>query len=340
MRATCLCNAFLLLALGSCDADDRCSPQKAAPRVFDLMKERRRAWRSKTSSPWQYLVDDKLTGYMYAIHMGVPTPKVYACSRGLPQISPEVWGTNSFVVKPLEGGGSVGVVISTDGVDRITSMPVTNATLKDIYQRHAEFSESVGKRIFAPNTAFMVEEYLKPKDGFQYNGIPADMKFEVYDGNIIFIRYLKRQWNDEKKRASAFCISNYDKDLKPLLNNSRMQTCANDLDKPPPEFSLMKDMVLKLDHGLGAFYRIDMFFTARGPVLGEFTYCPASGEYPGVQACRLLEYWQGDSTPDALKLQKAAKQPDILRGWETMSFMEKCQRVRAAQQRVSATAIA
>lgn len=332
MRVPFICAFFLWwCSLGSCTTNASCSAK-----VKRYISYRLKNWGDSQNAPWQQLVDDKLTGYMYAIYLGVPTPQVYACSRGIPEIVPEQWGTNSFVVKPLAGRASMGVVISDNGRDILTSLPVAKGTLEDIYRLHASRSNETKKLIFSPEAEFMVEEYLRPKDGLHHNGVPADVKFEVFDGKIFIIRYMERGWDERRRGVSVLCSSYYDEDLQPLMNLKARHLCHPGLNSRPPEYEAMKDMVLKLDRGLGRYYRIDMFLTPRGPVLGEFTAYSFGGDYSEIEACHMLEYWDGDDSPRAVELARATQQPDILRGWKTMSTMEKCERVREEQQNTAA----
>lgn len=289
--------------------------------------------------PWQSIVNDKLAGYMYAMDLGVPTPRLYACSRGIPKITPEVWGTNSFVVKPLIGFNSIGVVVSDNGRDKLTSMPVKTETLADIYRLHSRRSDITNRIVFSPDTTFLVEEYLRPRPGMHNSGIPADVKIDVYDGEILLVHYIERAWDEKTNRLSVKCVKYFDSKwnyLPDVFFGPSVRICPDRVDSPPEGFRLMKDMVLKLANALGVYYRIDMFFTARGPVLGEFTPWSSNGNLNETIACHIAQKWHGDRSPRALQLAIGAKQPDALRGWDTMSTMEKCERVRERQKSIVA----
>jgi len=112
-------------------------------------------WKNKESvylhrnNLWQASLDTKLIGYFFANSLGVRTPTVHACEPGgalfLPQIFPASWG-GKFVVKPIMGFNSEGVLLVDKGKDRFSGRKV--AGQRDVLHTYSStLSKSTVERI-------------------------------------------------------------------------------------------------------------------------------------------------------------------------------------------------
>jgi len=317
-----LCLLYLVFVINRADGGDAIAGDAECPWRLRL-KKRVRRWKNSTTAPWQSLVNDKLGGYAFARSIGVRTPEIYACSEGVPQLDGAAWKDN-FVSKPLDGYNSQGILIAKNGKTLHDGKSVSQAGMEMFYKSYPK----------TPTKAqlFLVEERITPSsDVHQRKGVPADFKWFVFGEKIAGVHYMER-WSGFKPGMGQqrSCTRAYDANWKPLPFPPYYEKMC-DIVPRPTHFEEMKRVVTAMGKKLGVHYRIDMFVTRAGPVLGEFTPWSAAGIGSQQWQCLLSGFWEGVEGGGRGPLPPI---PDILRDWNDQTpATEKCKRVQMLQKK-------
>lgn len=249
------------------------------------LKHRNRVWRNVTSKPWQSLVNNKLTGYLFADALGVPRPEVFACPKRPEDIPQDLDTLASVVVKPLPGANSVGVFLLRSGMDLLTGKSTTRAdVVKSLVKLGPKKVQSI-----------MVEELLVPEDlSLQ---APPDLKFHMMGSRVAFIQFIHRG----SRHHADQCHSFFDEHWNHIDRDIRINLARSQCETPPPapaQLETLVALVRRMGAALGMYMRIDMFVTPRGPVLGEFTPWPDLGAkssmWSAYSDCITSRMWTGD----------------------------------------------
>ena len=246
---------------------------------------------------WTRTLQNKIIGAVHARAQGVRTPRIHFCGSldEMPEEWPETWG-GRFVVKPLGGHSSKGVLLLVDGKDIGSGRPVMGRG--DVHALYNTSQDSLVRRW--SRNLFIVEEMVT-----SYRGAvpPMDHKFYMFGDTIggLYIVSLVQggerahdsceSWfaADGKTRidqrgcviepglpgcGGAFC------DPKPLFNKNVCAQSQSLARLPDDVWSRLVQAAETLGRSVGVPYRVDLFVSADGtPVLGEFTPSPMNGHF-------------------------------------------------------------
>mmetsp|Transcript_5697 Transcript_5697/g.12413 ORF Transcript_5697/g.12413 Transcript_5697/m.12413 type:complete len:319 (+) Transcript_5697:655-1611(+) len=225
------------------------------------------------------MIDHKLGGYLLATKLGVLSPKILFC--GLATDLPKDLSTlgKSYVVKPLHGAGAVGVKVVKDGVDILSGDKVSYDKLVEEYSNIHTKEQAI------------VEELIESAHPKYHNLVPPDYKFHVFEGQS------EMMWFVDRNKGK--CKDFYDTTVKgwrfmeEFFSREHGELC------PPQEMDgqfrhyltqdrkkALSDSVQLLASKIGpSWFRIDMFDSKHGPVIGEFTTISAMGNHLPLEGC-------------------------------------------------------
>lgn len=335
------------------------TPDRCPAHLNHLHRNKRRLqqWHSQSyedkTGVWQSVLNDKIgqTFFVHHINQANPEkkqlltfPRVYGCNDRGPQFltdwePPSVALKTGYVVKDMGGYSSHGVYVLPDGFGgkellsgRILSRA---AVIKGLTKWKA--------------TKIIIEEYIPSLKGSRAT---VDYKFLMFGEkpSHIFVIYDRGRSNEcfaahamDWSRVDAFgCFASDEKKIP----TSGIVLC-NDVPKPKLLPRLIEAAKLYGKY-MGIFYRVDLFihpFT-KNIVLGEFTPWPCSAQWSchatfdserGYDACALGREWATETTvglkkgyvgPPVFEGGPGAPVPDWLKEFKTMSFRQRCARVR------------
>lgn len=242
------------------------------------MRKRRYRWgevKNKNKTDYlgfAWMINHKLGGYLYATKLGIRTPQILFC--GLAKDLPTKVASfgNKYVVKPLRGYAAQGVKVINNGVDVLSGEKVSNVTLVE-----------------NPDQEIIVEELVESAHPNYEGRVPPDYKFHVFERVPEMLFFVDR--NKPQKCSDYFDLST--KDWKYLDIDPLSPHCPPSKDKDGRKHYLglgrqaaLMDAVRVLASKIGEdMYRIDMYDSKDGPVLGEFTPFSAAGEGKPLESC-------------------------------------------------------
>lgn len=246
-------------------------PKKMRGDLYEIMSEgRNNSWfrpNSKEYNPkfgsFARLVE-KSFAQEVAIFAGLNTPQVYA-KGNLDELSSDL-DRKKYVLKPLVGASSKGVLLVSDGVDLLSG--------KSIGPSVKEFYDSTGFQWHG--TKFLVEEFcVDVEAGIDPRlTVPRDFKCFAANGKLYWVNVYDRNYSTSKEMT----VGCYDDGWKRLPNTSEHYKDSGPLNKPE-YFNVMKEQVCRLSSLFPYFMRFDFYITNKGPVFGEFTHNPSEGRY-------------------------------------------------------------
>jgi len=238
---------------------------------------------------WQHLVNNKLLGYAFAKGYGVSTPRVLHCSTelaDLPEEWPAEWGT-AFVVKPLAGTTNQGVVLVNASVDIVKKRQMRGRA--DVMEEYKSYQGNRG--------IVYVEELLRIGEG---DGVldfsahinepaPPDFKFFTFDDAIAAVMIVVGRDTDSE------CKLWVDEEFNILTRkeDNGIPACPKSKVTKPRSWGQLVNAAKKLGGALGVHYRIDLFASTQGVLLGEFTPWHTGGKSVPAECEQVLaKAWQ------------------------------------------------
>ena len=293
---------FLQEAIDHCNAAEEEYGQY--PFMYEEIIEKRvKRWRHVVKDNYlEMMLNDKLGGLMYATKLGIRTPRILFCGKAKDLADSMDSFGNKYVIKPLTGHSAEGVKVVRDGVDIMDMM--TPISYDVLTKEYAGIDES--------ETEMIVEELVESANP-KYDGlIPPDYKFQTYGGGKTeLLVYIDR---NEQLPNRPECSDNFDisstkgwRFLEGVIITYSRGPCPDeirkDLEKDTSRQKAMKQAVQILADNIGPnHYRIDMYDSIHGPVLGEFTPYGGKGHGEPLFNCimtylfiRHAEYGAGKS---------------------------------------------
>lgn len=271
--------------------------------------------------PWQSLVNDKLFGAAFAEAYGVATPDLVGIFAGTSAPAGAAPPGAHTVVKPLTGHSSRGMSLLRNGTFDI--LKGREVTWKQV---QAKLVKSWDKMRTKPADRWtIVERMVMPVGGERelYKRGPAeDLKFfTLGDGEVRFVLFIEKQTGGRECKRP---FSSEWELLKDVFRNVEKHGVGCEKAPEPRGYDQLLSTAQKLSRALGVFYRVDLFNSPEGPVLGEFTPWPNNGYeiYTSEFDCSIGKAWRGvEGANDAAK--QAAQMPKVLANWTALNISER-----------------
>jgi len=130
-------------------------------RFNDFLLQRQWEWKGRKDAKfkWQFIVNYKIMGNIYARKMGISTPRIYFCTRGangLDEFEPtEEMVASGFVVKRLKGYSAKGVYVFKDGFDSFEAFSGIVMSKQNVIDSIQTLGHGLGE-----NDPIYVEEFM------------------------------------------------------------------------------------------------------------------------------------------------------------------------------------
>ena len=215
-------------------------------------------------------VVDKLGLKEYAKEKGVKTPKTLATGRDVNEaLSKLMFTPKSFVVKNNADSGSTAIV--KDGKYKQHEM---NRAHKHVFEPYGlnKFEWFYG----AINPTMFIEEYLADNI--------TDYKFHCFNGKVMFCQYIfDRSTGDTKE-----CVIMPDKEILDYHLDENFKF-SKDIEIPDNWEELLD--VARLLAADWKYVRVDLYSVKNEIYVGELTFSPRAGDYPGEGQKKLGKYF-------------------------------------------------
>lgn len=213
--------------------------------------------------------------------LGLPLPQLYAGPVAVAALKAEDLPA-SYVVKPVNGANSDGVVLVKDGHDCFRNTPISEGIKAYI---HALY-----ERDFTSLPQVLVEECLidvGQKDDPKLV-IPRDFKVFTVAGRVAYTRV-----HDRNAEGGKRSLASYDRQGKRLPSTLQGWPEAAEDTLLPEGYSRLIELAEAISHKLPWLLRLDFYFTETGPVFGEFTTFPNAGlDSTPFSKRTLLQMWE------------------------------------------------
>jgi len=217
--------------------------------------------------PW--FLHDKLSCFDWSERLGFPIPYIYDVFDD-PSLIRVNGNLSSFVLKPTKFSSTRGVML----LERSKSK-LYDSMSKKMFSAEGviEFQRGLSKRFPVSGNKWIIEERISDGDG---RDIPLDFKAYSFRGHVELFLVIDRS-------TSPMSVAWFDCDLLPI--NSR------DISLNPKYVQKLEGLVLdsypelvqlasKVSAAVNTpFSRIDLYNSARGPLLGEVTLTPGGLYY-------------------------------------------------------------
>lgn len=261
------------------------APSPGYPLFSERIQDRHRRWQLERQPNSYAAVSSKPDGRAYMQSLGHAVPEVYGHYPSLDDI-PELDALpRAFVLKPTTGWSRAGVFLMRDGVDLLRKRSFTR---DEIIRTARSFN---GSGMAGIKGSWVAEELLFNFD--TPDQAARDYKFFCFGPKVAMIQINQRTGREEPFYRHWV----RDADWKPVGFRIRWDYILDRSPLPrPPCLDEMLRIVSDVGGRLNIFVRIDMYATSRGPVFGEFTAYPHSGEdYTPKADAWLGSFWK---TPD------------------------------------------
>ena len=314
---------------------------------------------------WQYLLNDKLASYLFGKMMNIKVPQIYACGSDVThvvnQLDNEDLGIKQgFVIKNSSSMNSKGVYVYEHGFHGIESI------------RGIEVSKEIITNQLNQSSIF-VEEYVRPQipgqriidfQIYTFNGHIASVgivrryasaartsghaeeKNEVQSSPNVEENcnvYVDEDFNF----LDTVCVKDKPRRCGSQSHSSLLCSFCGEFQRPS-QWNAMMYSAKRMSKRIGVAIRLDFYIDGKTnePVLGEITPAPSAGHYHcmakvdrmtgHIDSCWIGQVWKYMSEgTDALEGGPITPIPDILEGWDTMTYEEKCKEVLTIDQTIS-----
>ncbi len=228
-----------------------------------LMTDRRHEWfESGNHSFWQSRLEKKDAMHAFARENLVEIPRQIAHFSD-PEELLQLDLPQRYVAKPDGLASAKGVFAVSRGVNVFTGKPISPDRIVANWQKLASETDRVDM--------YIVEEFVADRFAPEANVIPLDYKFYVFRGIAGFLEVFDRNYPGPSRRP-------YSVTWRPLPHPLELGRTLGNAMREPDNLSEMISVAERLGSEVGAFCRVDLFNTPRGPVLGEITILPANGK--------------------------------------------------------------
>ncbi len=177
---------------------------------------------------------------------------------------------NKFVLKPLHGHSSIGVMVLEEISDNtyFEGLTQTKLTMSEIISQQ----QKAFRKLKLKNSQYIIEDYIPDVFG---DVIPHDFKFFIFQGEIAIIMEINRNKDDKQKWYY------YNSDFSPISSGKVMPLIESFriIRRETPQFS--KDLINLAKRVSCAiptpFARIDLYYDGKVARVGEITLTPFYG---------------------------------------------------------------
>jgi hypothetical protein len=222
---------------------------------------------------WQRKLSNKYNAREFAKKNGCQVPDLYWKGTDVERIDFSSF-PEQYVIRPTTGHSAQQVFLMKNGINLFDKQQYSTSEIVNILKASLDKDSS---------KEFLIEEFLKNENG--EHAIPKDYKFFCFNGQIAACYLITRL--SPKTGFANF----YDEDWKKMKKLHVSYPLKED-EAPPKCYQEMVAQAKQLSKEYQIFVRLDFYATDRGPVFGEFTPTPSTGNnFTSYGKMLMIKHW-------------------------------------------------